>query len=84
MSIEILPNNAGSRRQIKDTAILIGWIASILIIAGILWAVIASRLPDNKPVFVYTDNMLQGNSAARQGASTQDRNRRRKLRNKLK
>jgi len=53
----------------------------IMILTGLLWAFIASRMNDREPVRIYSDDTR---SEETQGAGKSERNRRRKLRNKLK
>jgi len=59
-----------------------------MILLGIIWGIMASRMPDPKPIFVYpSDNILSGHQNSKSpdtGNKTAERNRRRKARNKLK
>jgi len=52
----------------------------VMILFGIIWLIIASRLPDREPVRVYGE--VQKPQISKEGTST-ERNRRRKLRKKL-
>ena len=52
----------------------------IMIVAGLIWAIIAARLPDNKPVRVYSGKIKPEKSLL---VKAEERNRRRKLRKKL-
>ena len=54
----------------------------IMILAGIAWAIAASRMPDKTPVLVYPDRAEEHTKDA--GEKAAERNRRRKLRSKLK
>ena len=53
----------------------------LMILAGIAWAFVASRLPDREPVRVYPES-VEGKKADKTDDKT-ERNRRRKIRNKL-
>jgi phosphatidylglycerol:prolipoprotein diacylglycerol transferase len=53
-----------------------------MIVFGIIWAFIAYYMPDSKPVYVYPDKEEAGSQPV--DAQTAERNRRRKLRKKLK
>ena len=56
-----------------------------MILAGLVWAFIASRLKDSKPVRVYldADKAASAESAGKPAGKPAERNRRRKMRNKL-
>ena len=58
----------------------------LMIVGGIIWLIIASRMPDRKPVFIYTDETKWkegGKTTADPAAKASERNKRRKLRKKL-
>jgi len=59
----------------------------LMILAGLVWAFFASRMSDREPVLVYPDGGLPAPRPAmkeKQGGEKPNRNRRRKMRNKLK
>ncbi|MCL2833490.1 MAG: prolipoprotein diacylglyceryl transferase [Treponema sp.] len=81
--IELVPNNLPPPLGHPLLSFSTGQILCFgMIVLGIVWAVIASRLPDHEPVRIYpdADEPQQKNAEEKMN----DRNRRRKLRRKLK
>jgi hypothetical protein len=53
-----------------------------MIVLGLAWAFIAARMPDREPMLVYP--LLKEKQIVDETEKTAERNRRRKMRNKLK
>ena len=79
--IELVPNNLPPALGHPPLSFSTGQILCFAMIAlGIVWAIIASRLPDHEPVRIYPDAA----EPRQKNPDTQaDRNRRRKMRRKL-
>jgi phosphatidylglycerol:prolipoprotein diacylglycerol transferase len=55
----------------------------LMIVFGIVWLIVCSRLPDREPVRVYNDDNGEPKKAISETEKTVERNRRRRLRRKL-
>jgi len=56
----------------------------LMIIFGIIWLIIASRLPDKEVIYVYDENNKKPKITVNKEETAKERNKRRKLRKKLK
>jgi phosphatidylglycerol:prolipoprotein diacylglycerol transferase len=84
--IELIPNALPPALAHPPLSFSTGQILSLLMVAaGILWLIAASRLPNRKPVRVYPDPPGRNGGPAGPAAQAKEaaRNKRRKLRKKL-
>jgi len=56
----------------------------LMIICGIVWLIIASRLPDKEVIYIYDENNKKPKITVNKEETAKERNKRRKLRKKLK
>ena len=81
--IQLIPNNLPPALGHPLLSFSTGQILCFgMIVLGIVWAIIASRLPDHEPIRIYPDAGEANSKKPEEKAS--DRNQRRKLRKKLK
>jgi phosphatidylglycerol:prolipoprotein diacylglycerol transferase len=84
--IELVPNTLPPALAHPPLSFSTGQILSLLMVAaGVLWLIIAARLPDRKPVRVYQEPPGRNGGPAGPAAQEKEaaRNKRRKLRKKL-